>query len=391
MTSADAPSATSFESEASGLLESITRARKKVEGIAGVLDGTLDRFRERVDRLIRDSEVDNWRQVRIFTRDVETIAADLAKASKDKRLALRLVAVLDVALRKARRRDFYGARRAWRKLDKIAEQGAEVRRLQAQYREGFRGVEARVRHLKAQTERLEKIPKPPTSPEQAKAFNDRVDRFNAAATAAYLDFLSRARADVAIPLLLEGSQGSGIGVPAPPPGSDPEPLMRLLNNASPQGEALRSRSYYGLLELPAYSDAKLTHLYGDARLVRGALDQSWAWLKEVREDERRCLQIQWSEDVTILRRRVPAIVAFLERLGKMNDAADLGREIAASLSDGTFEAGQVAARMYATHGDAAERKWRGALEKDIDGMRKEAVELTAVLKKFPEPTKVESG
>ena len=391
MTSADAPSATSFESEASGLLESIARARKKVEGIAGVLDGTLDRFRERVDRLIRESEVDNWRQVRIFTRDVETIAADLAKASKDKRLALRLVAVLDVALRKARRRDFYGARRAWRKLDKIAEQGAEVRRLQAQYREGFRGVEARVRHLKAQTERLEKIPKPPTSPEQAKAFNDRVDRFNAATTGAYLDFLSRARADVAIPLLLEGSQGSGIGVPAPPPGSDPEPLMRLLNNASPQGEALRSRSYYGLLELPAYSDAKLTHLYGDARLVRGALDQSWAWLKEVREDERRCLQIQWSEDVTILRRRVPAIVAFLERLGKMNDAADRGREIAASLSDGTFEAGQVAARMYATHGDAAERKWRGALEKDIGGMRKEAVELTAVLKKFPEPTKVESG
>ena len=391
MTSADAPSATSFESEASGLLESIARARKKVEGIAGVLDGTLDRFRERVDRLIRDSEVDNWRQVRIFTRDVETIAADLAKASKDKRLALRLVAVLDVALRKARRRDFYGARRAWRKLDKIGEQGAEVRRLQALYREGFRGVEARVRHLKAQTERLEKIPKPPTSPEEAKAFNDRVDRFNAASTAAYLDFLSRARADVAIPLLLEGSQGSGIGVPAPPSGSDPEPLMRLLNNASPQGEAFRSRSYYGLLELPAYSDAKLTHLYGDARLVRGALDQSWAWLKEVREDERRCLQIQWSEDVTILRRRVPAIVAFLERLGKMNDAADRGREIAASLADGTFEAGQVAARMYATHGDAAERKWRGALEKDIEGMRKEAVELSAVLKKFPEPTKLESG
>src|SRR5213080_2372273 len=136
----DEPTAESFESEATELLESIGRARKKVEGIAGVLDGTLDRFRERVDRLIRESEVDNWRQVRIFTRDVETIAADLAKASKDKRLALRLVTVLDVALRKARRRDFYGARRAWRKLDKIAEQGAEVRRLQAQYREGFRGV-----------------------------------------------------------------------------------------------------------------------------------------------------------------------------------------------------------------------------------------------------------
>src|SRR5437867_6478128 len=391
MTSADAPAATSFESEASGLLESIARARKKVEGIAGVLDGTLDRFRERVDRLIRESEVDNWRQVRIFTRDVETIAADLAKASKDKRLALRLVAVLDVALRKARRRDFYGARRAWRKLDKIAEQGAEVRRLQAQYREGFRGVEARVRNLKAQTERLEKIPKPPTSPEEAKAFNDRVDRFNAAATAAYLDFLSRARADVAIPLLLEGGQGSGIGIPAPPPGSDPEPLVRLLNNASPQGEAFRSRSFYGLLELPAYSDAKLTHVFGDSRLIRSALESAWSWLKAVREDERRTLQIQWSEDATVLRRRMPAIVEYVERISNVNDAAAKGRLLIEALNNGRFEALQSAARLYATHGDAAARKWRALLEKDVESMRKEAAGLAAGLKKFPDPGKVEAG
>src|SRR3989442_3494954 len=75
----------------------------------------------------------------------------------------------------------------------------------------------------------------------------------------------------------------------------------------------------------------------------------------------------------------------------MNDAADRGREIAASLSDGTFEAGQVAARMYATHGEAAERKRRGALEKDIEGMRQESAGVTAVLKKVPEPTKVGSG
>src|SRR5256885_8711428 len=127
MTSAASPSATSFESEASGLLESIARARKKVEGIAGVLDGTLDRFRERVDRLIRDSEVDNWRQVRIFTRDVETIAADLAKASKDKRLALRLGAGLDLGLREARRRGLFRGRRAWREVHKIRGHGAAVR------------------------------------------------------------------------------------------------------------------------------------------------------------------------------------------------------------------------------------------------------------------------
>src|SRR5436853_7287239 len=117
------------------------RTHKKDEGIAGILDGTLERYRERINRLIRESEVDNWRQVRIFTRDVETIAADLGKASKEKRLSPRLVAWLDAALRKARRRDFYGARKAWRRLDRIAGQGAEVRRLRGREREALRAVQ----------------------------------------------------------------------------------------------------------------------------------------------------------------------------------------------------------------------------------------------------------
>src|SRR5438094_608653 len=293
--------------------------------------------------------------------------------------------------REARKRDFYGARKAWRKLDRVAEQGAEVRRLQISYREGYRAVEARIRQLRAQVDRLQKIPKPPSSPEDAQEFNERVDAFNGAATAAYLDFLARSRADQAIPLLLEASQGTGIGVPAPPPGCDPEPLLRLLNNASPQGEAFRSRSFYGLLELPGYSDAKLTHVFGDARLIRIALDSGWAWLKAIRDDERRSLQIQWSEDVTMLKRRTPSIVGFVERLGKLNDAAERGRELAAALQDGRFDAWQSAARLYATHGDSAVRRWRGTLEKDVETMNKEAAKLAAVLKRFPDPAKVESG
>src|SRR5436853_4094954 len=321
MASPGPPSADTFESEAQGLLDAIARARKRGDGSAGLVDGTLDRFRERVDRLIRESEVDNWRQVRIFLRDVDAIAADLGKAAKEKRLSQRLVAPLDASLRKARKRDFYGARRAWRKLDRLADQGAEVRRLQAAYREGYRAVEAQIRQLRTQIERLAKIPKPPASPEDARTFNERVDAFNGAATASYLDFLSRTRAELAIPLLLEASQGTGIGVPAPPAGTDPDPLLRLLNNASPQGEAFRNRSFYGLLELPGYSDAKLTHVFGDARLVRGALEAEWCWLKAIRDDERRTIQIQWSEDILVLKRRIPSIDGFLERLGNVNDAA----------------------------------------------------------------------
>src|SRR5213596_83440 len=105
MGSPGAPSADTFESEAQGLLDAIARARKRVDG------------------LIRESEVDNWRQVRIFTRDVDAIAADLGKAAKEKRLSLRLVAGLDASLRKARKRDFYGARKAWRKLDRVGARG----------------------------------------------------------------------------------------------------------------------------------------------------------------------------------------------------------------------------------------------------------------------------
>src|SRR3989442_8407409 len=124
MASPGTPTADTFESEAQGLLDAITKSRKRIDGIAGLVDGTLDRFRDRIDRLIRESEVDNWRQVRIFTRDVDTIAADLGKTSKEKPLSPRLVAPLDVSVRKAPERDFYGARKAWRKLDKLAQQGA---------------------------------------------------------------------------------------------------------------------------------------------------------------------------------------------------------------------------------------------------------------------------
>src|SRR3989304_6166098 len=58
----DAPTADTFASEARELLDSIARARKKVQAIAGLIDGTMDRYRERIDRLLRESEVDNWRQ-----------------------------------------------------------------------------------------------------------------------------------------------------------------------------------------------------------------------------------------------------------------------------------------------------------------------------------------
>ena len=391
MALSEVPTPHDFESMAPELLDAIAKARRKIAELPGALNGELDRFRDRVDRLIRESEVDNWRQVRIFLRDVDAVAADLKKVHDEKRLVPKHVAILDASLRKMHRRDFYGARKVWRKLDKVVEQTAEIRRLQGLYRDGYNGVEARIRELRREVEHLEKVPKPPASPADATAFVEEVDAFNEAAQVAYRDFLSRARADVAIPSLLEAATGRGIGIPAPLQGADPEPLLRLLAGAGPGHDEIRTRSFYGLLELPGYSDAKLTHMFGDSRMLRSALDACWPWLKAIRDDERRSLQILWSDDATMLKRRLPAIVVFFSQIGQMNDAVMRGKALVDALQSGRFVELQTSARLYATHRAAAERKFTRELEKDIDGMKKEAAKLSATLKKFPDSAKVEAG
>ncbi len=391
MTPLEDPDAEDVAPRARDLLGQIAEARRKVEGYPGALSGELPRFRDRFDKLIRESEVENYRQVRIFLRDVDDVANELAKAARDRRLGPKHVRIFDVVLSKARHRDFYGARKAWHKLDKVVDQAAEVQQLQSEYRDLFRGVEARVRELRKRVEHSERVPKPPASPSDADGFVAKVDTFNAAVSASYLDFLSRSRADVAIPLLLDTTHHGGVGIPSPPSGSDPEPLLRLLAGAGPGHDEIRARSFYGLLELPGYSDAKLTHLFGDSRMVRTALDSAWAWLKAIREDERRSLSILWSDDVNVLKRRVPSLVAFLERMRPHNDALEQGKALSESLASGHFQTMQTAARLYATHRDDARDKWTGHLEKDAERMRKEAAALAAALKGLPDPDRVAAG
>lgn len=391
MTPPDESAADSFREDATVLLGQITGMRKKFADLPGALTGELDRFRERVDKLIRESEVSNYRQVRIFLRDVDDIAADLRKAAAEKRLMPKHLAILDASLRKARKRDFYGARKVWHKLDKATEQSSELRRLQAEYRDRYRGVEGRIRDLRHRIDHLERVPKPVASRPEADAFVSSIESFNRAAEAAYLDFLSRSRADVAIPILLDTCQHHGVGIPAPPHGADPDPLIRLLSGAGPGHDEIRARSFYGLLELPGYSDAKLTHIYGDSRMIRTALDGAWPWLKAVRDDERRSLLILWSDDTTGLQRRVGALVDFLGRLNPTNDALERAKELHGALTSGRFAALQSATRLYATYGSDAEAKFDGRAEKEIDAMRKEIASLTAALKDFPDPAKVEAG
>ena len=387
----DESAAGSFEQEAPALLEEISRMRRRFSDLPGALSGELDRFRDRMDKLIRESEVDNYRQIRIFLRDVDALAADLRKAAAEKRLIPKHVAILDASLRKARKRDFYGARKVWHKLDKVVEQSAGLRNLQADYRDRYRGVEARIRDLRKRIDHLERVPRPSASRTEADAFVGEIEAFNRAAEAAYLDFLARARADVSIPLLLDACQHRGVGIPAPPQVSDPEPLIRLLAGAGPGHDEVRARSFYGLLELPGYSDAKLTHMYGDSHLIRSTLDAAWAWLKAVRDDERRSLLILWSDDAAGLQRRMEALVVFLGHLHPSNDALARGQGLLEQLRSGRFASLQGAARLYATFGKDAEARFDGRAEKEMEASKKEIASLTSVLKRFPDPAKVDTG
>jgi energy-coupling factor transporter ATP-binding protein EcfA2 len=228
-------------------------------------------------------------------------------------------------------------------------------------------------------------------PSKGHAFVNGIESFNRTTEAAYLDFLARARADVAIPVLLDTCQHRGVGIPAPPQGADPDPLIHLLSGAGPGHDEIRARSFYGLLELPGYSDAKLTHIYGDSRMIRTALDAAWPWLKAVREDERRSLQILWSDDAIGLRRRVGALVDFLTRLNPANDALTRAQLIQAQLESGRFAILQSSARLYATYGRDAEIKFDGRAEKEVETMKKEVASLSAVLREFPDPAKVDAG
>ena len=96
-----------------------------------------------------------------------------------------------------------------------------------------------------------------------------------------------------------------------------------------------------------------------------------------RDDERRSLQVQWTDDAQALRRRAEALVAFLERLNPAGEAAAQAKVLLSQLSDGRFATLQAATRLYATYGKDAEAKFDGRAEKEIESMKKETAELLA--------------
>lgn len=85
------------------------------------------------------------------------------------------------------------------------------------------------------------------------------------------------------------------------------------------------------------------------------------------------------------------LVEFLTRLNPANDALTRAQAIHAEIACGRFVAHQSSARLYATYGRDAEAKFDGRAEKEIGLMKKEIASLSAVLKKFPDPAKVDVG
>ena len=75
----------------------------------------------------------------------------------------------------------------------------------------------------------------------------------------------------------------------------------------------------------------------------------------------------------------------------IEEAHQAGKTLLAELQDGRFAMLQSASRLYATYGKDAEAKFDGRAEKEIASDRKEVASFLTVLKKFPDPAKVEAG
>jgi len=84
-------------------------------------------------------------------------------------------------------------------------------------------------------------------------------------------------------------------------------------------------------------------------------------------------------------------VSLLRRLGASEESIARGEALLASLASGRFGDLQRASRLYATYGTDAERRWRGELEGAVEALVKEAGLLSAKLKRFPEPARLETA
>lgn len=378
-----APGATPSAAELRELGDSISKATGRLQRTPGLSEGHVERIATAIERILRDYGGASHRQYRNLVRDCDAVAADVAKLQKDEALWPRFVKVLDAALLRIRKRDLYGGRQLVGRLAKLRAQARERDRLLAEYREGYKEIERDIARLKAERDRLRSVRKPPTSEADVERIKGLLEDANRSLAHAVIAELHEVPSRLALPAFLVGSRDRRLLLP-PIPEDSAAPLFTLLAEPGPPREVFGNRGVHSLLEALGYSDAKLAHLLGDGRPLKGALNANLPWLKAITAPGNLLPLLFLDEPLEELRGRLEALTVFASRMHAASEARDRLAEVARAATSGEIGKAQEADRLYRTFGDAARKAWEGtlpaaiqAVEEDLETRTKDLAGLTS--------------
>ena len=357
------PAASTVE-ELRALAEKVSAVTGKLKKTPGLVEGHVERIATSIDQVLRDYGGRSYRQYRNLVRDLDAVAAEVARHSKAGAISPKVLRILDAALLRIRKRDFFMGRKLLDRLGKLRAQAQERERMLAEYREGYRALEREVSRLRTERDRLRSVQRPPVSEEDVSALKSRLEEANRNLAHAWIAELHEIPCGTVITTLLEASKDRRLLLPHIPEG-DAMALSDLLAQVGPIREAFGRRGVHGLLEALSYSDAKLAHLAGDGRPLKTALQANLAWLKAVTAPGDALPRLSLDLSLVELRNRIEALSRLSERLHASEKAREKLAEIRTQLESGDLERGQEADRAYRVHGEAARVAWAGSLQKAV--------------------------
>jgi len=360
MSAGDLPSADDLHE----LGERVAELTRKLGKTPGLSEGHVERIATAIERILRDYGGASYRHYRNLVRDLDLVAADVARLEKEKALHPKFVRYLDASLLRIRKRDFFLGRRLLERLAKARAQAKERDRLLAEYREGYKDIEREVARLKGERDRLRTVRKPPMSEADVKRAKGRLEDANRTLAHAAIAELHGIPSRLALHAFIEGSKDRRLVLPRVVK-DEVTPLLALLEEVGPVRDVFGNRGVHSLLEALTYSDAKLAHLLGDGRPLKAALTPNLTWLKAITAPGTLLPLLSLDLPIEELRGRVEALVGFAEKLHDVEGAREPLAGVTRGMESGQLAKAQEADRAYRTFGDAARRAWEGTLERAI--------------------------
>ena len=367
--------------------ESVSALSTRLKKTPGLSEGHVERIATAIERILRDYGGASYRQYRNLVRDLDEIAADIARLQKEKALHPKFVRYLDASLLRIRKRDFFLGRKLLERLAKARAQAKERDGLLEEYREGYREIEREITRLKADKEHLRSVRKPPMSETEVERMKSLLDAANRAISHAVIAELHGVPCRLALPAFQEGSKDRRLLLPRVPEG-EVAPLLALLEDVGTVRDAFGNRGVHSLLEALTFSDAKLAHLLGDGRPLKAVLTPNLSWLKAITAPGTLLPSLSLDLPIEELRGRVEAIAGFADKLHDVEGAREPMAGVTKAMGSGALAKAQDADRAYRTFGDAARRAWEGTLEKAIRDVERDLEKRTKDLSGLTQPDRL---